>query len=34
MAKAGGGTGLTTDQIKEWFSKLGQTTDTDTGPGG
>ena len=27
-----GGTGLTTEQIKEWFSKLGQTPDT--GPGG
>ena len=32
MAQAGDGTGLTTEQIKEWFSKLGQTTDT--GPGG
>ncbi len=31
MAKAGG-TGLTTEQIREWLSKLGQTTDT--GPGG
>ena len=32
MAQAGGGTGLTTEQIKEWLSKLGQTPDT--GPGG
>ena len=32
MAQAGGGTGLTTEQIREWFSKLGQTPDT--GPGG
>ena len=32
MVQAGGGTGLTTEQIREWFSKLGQTPDT--GPGG
>ncbi len=32
MAQAGGGTGLTTEQIREWLSKLGQTPDT--GPGG
>ena len=31
MAQAGGGTGLTTEQIKEWLSKLGQTTSG--GPG-
>ena len=32
MVQAGGGTGLTTEQIREWLSKLGQTPDT--GPGG
>ena len=32
VSQAGGGTGLTTEQIKEWLSKLGQTPDT--GPGG
>ena len=32
MSQAGGGTGLTTDQIVEWLSKLGRTPDT--GPGG
>ena len=31
MVKAGGGTGLTTEQIREWLSKLGQTPDTDPG---